>query len=100
MEKPDHHILVCSSFRQNGEAKGVCHKKGARDLLQYLQQEVTDRGLTIAISCTGCFSICEKGPAMVVYPEGYWYGEMTEERIDSVLDALEEGKAVEELLLT
>ena len=100
MDKPDHHILVCSSFRLNGEAKGVCHKKGAGDLLQYLQTEINDRGLAVALSCTGCLSICEKGPAMVVYPEGAWYGEMNEERIDRVLDGLEEGRVVEELLLT
>jgi (2Fe-2S) ferredoxin len=100
MDKPDHHILVCSSFRLNGDPKGVCHRKGSPDLLQHLQQEINDRGMSVAISCTGCFSICEKGPAMVVYPGGHWYGEMTPERIDTVLDALEEGNSVEEMLLT
>jgi (2Fe-2S) ferredoxin len=100
MEKPDHHVLVCSSFRLNGDAKGVCHKKGAADLLQYLQGEINDRGLAVAVSCTGCLSICEKGPVMVVYPEGAWYGQMDTDRIDKVLDAMEEGKIVEEYLLT
>ncbi len=100
MEKPDHHILVCNSFRLNGDTKGVCHRKGAVDLLQYLQREIDDRGMSIAVSCTGCFSICEKGPAMVVYPQGSWYGEMTTERIDTVLDALENGEEAKELLLT
>ena len=51
------------------------------------------------VSSTGCLKVCDRGPAMVVYPEGWWYGELTEERVDEILDALQEGKAVEEYLL-
>jgi len=36
---------------------------------------------------------------MVVYPKGSWYGDMNEEKIDEVLDALKEGKEAEGLLL-
>lgn len=33
MEKPEHHIFVCASFRADGDGKGVCKKKGSVDLL-------------------------------------------------------------------
>jgi (2Fe-2S) ferredoxin len=37
---------------------------------------------------------------MVIYPQGYWYGNIeNEDMIDQILDALEEGESVEELLL-
>jgi (2Fe-2S) ferredoxin len=32
---------------------------------------------------------------MVVYPEGHWYGEVNEEKIDEVLDAIGEGRVAE-----
>ncbi len=52
------------------------------------------------VSSTGCMNRCEKGPLMVIYPEGSWYGEVNEEKIDEILDALKEGKEATELLLT
>lgn len=101
MEKPKHHILICTSSRVVGEPKGACAKRDAGELLQYLQSEVDDRGMEgIMISNTGCLKVCDRGPAMVIYPEGYWYGNLTEDAIDQILDALETGEACEEYLLT
>lgn len=99
MQKPDHHIFVCASFRTSGEPQGVCHRKGAGDLMGCLEEEIADRGIDAMVSSTGCMKLCEKGPVMVVYPEGHWYGKMTEEKIETILDALEEGQAAEALLI-
>ena len=99
MEKPKHHIFVCSSSRVSGEPKGFCSKNAA-GLIQYLQTEINDRGLeNILVTNTGCLKVCDRGPAMVIYPEGYWYGGLTESVIDEILDALENGEAAEEYLL-
>jgi len=95
MEKPEHHILVCASFRVAGEAKGACHRKEAVSLLQYLETEIIDRNLDARVSSTGCLKQCEHGPVMVVYPEGHWYGEVNEEKVDEVLDAIGEGRVAE-----
>lgn len=97
--KPDHHILVCMSFRGT-EAKGKCVKLGAQSLLQYTESEVADRGLNAFVSSTGCLQFCDEGPIVVVYPEGWWYkGVKGEDEIDEILDALEEGEPYEELLM-
>jgi (2Fe-2S) ferredoxin len=99
MQKPTHHILVCASFRVGGESKGICHKKGS-DLLPYIESELSDRGMDdVMISSTGCLNLCEKGPLMVVYPAGSWYGEVDEEKVDAILDALQEGEEAADLLL-
>jgi (2Fe-2S) ferredoxin len=37
---------------------------------------------------------------MVVHPNNYWYGGVTEEAIDEILDALEVGKPVEKYLIS
>jgi (2Fe-2S) ferredoxin len=101
MQKPSRHIFVCASFRVSGEPQGFCHKKGSTSLLQYLETELSDRGMTdVQVSSTGCLRVCERGPALVVYPEKWWYGKIDgEAAIDTILDALEEGKPAEAYLI-
>jgi (2Fe-2S) ferredoxin len=99
MKKPDFHILVCASFR-GLEAKGKCIKKDSMQLINYLEEEVTERGLNAVVSSTGCLKLCEQGPILVVYPQGHWYGNVTgEDAVDEILNALENGKPAEGLLL-
>ncbi len=99
MKKPEVHILVCASFRGT-EAKGKCIKKGSLSLIQYLEEECADRSIDAVISSTGCLNLCDRGPILVVYPMGHWYGGIEgEDAIDEILDAIEEGKPAEHLLL-
>jgi (2Fe-2S) ferredoxin len=100
MEKPKHHLLLCASFRVGGEPKGYCHKKGSTSLLQYIEEEVLDRGMDVLLSTTGCLKQCEKGPVVVIYPDNIWYGSVeSESAVDEILDALENGGTAERLLL-
>jgi (2Fe-2S) ferredoxin len=101
MKKPKHHIFVCASFRVKGDPQGICHKKNSMDLLQYLEQELADRDLTeVVVSSTGCLKVCETGPTLVVYPENWWYGRVDSElAIDTIIEALEEGKPVQAYLI-
>ena len=99
MEKPDCHILVCCSFRGT-EAKGKCIKKNALDLIPYIEEELADRGINAIVSSTGCLKLCEEGPVMVVYPQGHWYGGVaSQEIVDDIIDAMENGKVAEDYLL-
>ena len=97
MHKPQYHFLLCNSFRANGEPQGVCHKKGAADLLQYLQGEIADRGIDAVVSTTSCLNVCEKGPVLVIYPQEWWYHDVDEAKVDQILDALQADQPVEEL---
>ena len=76
-------------------------KKNSLDFIPYIEEEIADRGLDAMVSSTGCLKYCEEGPVVVVYPEGYWYGGVTDEGVvDEILDALEEGKPAESHLLS
>jgi (2Fe-2S) ferredoxin len=99
MEKPDYHIFVCNSFRLKGEPQGVCNKKGAVDLLGMLENEIIERDLNAQVTSTGCLKVCDRGPAMVIYPAGWWYGEVDEDKLEEILDALEEGTPAEDHLI-
>jgi (2Fe-2S) ferredoxin len=99
MTKPEKHMFVCASFRLGGNPQGVCAKKGAGDLLAYLETELGDRGMSdVAVTSTGCLKICDRGPVLVVYPDNTWYGGVEgESEIDMILDALEDGGTAKEL---
>jgi (2Fe-2S) ferredoxin len=98
MNKPNHHIFVCASFRTSGDPQGVCHKKGSTSFLPYIENEIIDRGLEdVIVSSCGCLKGCDEGPVMVIYPENVWYGKVDgEAAIDAILDALEAGETAED----
>ncbi len=96
MIKPEHHLFICGSARASGELKGVCCNKDSVALLSYAQGEVQDRMLDgVEISMTGCLNMCTRGPVVIDYPSGIFYEKATEELIDEILDAIEDGSVCE-----
>lgn len=101
MKKPTFHILVCNSYRIAGAAQGACNRKNAPQMIQYLTEGAADRGLDVAVSSTACLNVCAQGPVVVVHPQNVWYGGIdSEEKMDSILDALENNEIVEELKIS
>ena len=97
---PEKQLFVCQSFRVGGEQKGFCHRQ-TDGFLQYLEEELIDRGLDIQIVATGCMKQCESGPIMVLQPDNLWFkGVNSEEAIDAILDGIEDGEPAEDYLLS
>lgn len=100
MALPEKQLMLCQSFRANGDPKGLCHKQ-TDGFLQYIEEEILDRGLDIQIVATGCLKQCEAGPVMVLQPDNLWFKEMnSEEAIDTVLDGIEDGEAPADYLIS
>ncbi|WOO37402.1 2Fe-2S ferredoxin [Anaerocolumna sp. AGMB13020] len=102
MVSPKYHIFVCTSCRINGVQKGFCFSKDSVDIVQKFMEGVDERDLSgdVMITNTGCFGICEKGPVAVVYPEGIWYGNLTEENVETIIEQhFENGNPVKELMI-
>lgn len=100
MNKPKKHIFVCTSSRMTGQQKGYCHTKAGVEIVAAFMEEIEDRELgdEVFVSNTGCFGICEKGPIVVIYPDNVWYGNVTAEDVEKIMDEhIEGGKAVKEL---
>jgi (2Fe-2S) ferredoxin len=93
MQKPNHHIFVCTSSRANGQQKGFCHGKESVEIMTKFMEEIEERGIggEVFLSNTGCFGICEKGPVVVVYPDNVWYGSVTSDDVCEILDQHIEG---------
>jgi len=92
MAIPERMIICCQSFRAAGDPKGICHKQ-TDGFLQYVEEEILDRGLDALVVGSTCLKQCESGPMMVIQPENWWFkGVDSEEAIDTILDGLEDGE--------
>jgi len=89
MQKPKYHVFVCSSSRITGQQKGYCFSKDSVSIIQKFMEEIEERELggDILVTNTGCLGICNKGPIVIVYPDGVWYKEVT---VDDVTEIVEE----------
>lgn len=99
MQKPKNHIFICASTRLNGKVQGSCKNKESHNLVAMFNEEIMNRDLDteVMVTSTGCVGLCEKGPIVMIYPQQVWYGEVTEDDIDDILDALEKGEVVDRL---
>jgi len=73
MQPYRYHVFVCD--QQKPEGVPCCSARGSRKLVDALRGEVAAQGLAGQVQITPCGSLglCERGPNMVVYPEGVWY---------------------------
>jgi (2Fe-2S) ferredoxin len=81
------HIFICTNERADKSRKS-CGEAHGLELVGLFKKEIKDRGLNIEIRAqkAGCLDACDFGPALVVYPEGIFYGEVTS---DDVLEIVE-----------
>lgn len=83
----NHHVFICTNFRQNGEQ--CCGAAQAETLRAYAKKKLRAMGLAgqgrCRINAAGCLDRCALGPVMVIYPEGTWYTYHNEADIDEIL---------------
>ncbi|HTP53033.1 MAG TPA: (2Fe-2S) ferredoxin domain-containing protein [Anaeromyxobacteraceae bacterium] len=96
----ERHVFVCENRRPEGDRRGCCAARGGLALREALKAEVKRRGLQsrVRVNAAGCLDACEHGPALVVYPEGVWYGPVSAADVLEIVDShLVSGRPVERL---
>jgi NADP-reducing hydrogenase subunit HndC len=94
LRKTSAHVLICRHK--------TCLKQGGKAAAKALKHTLKERGLRDEVMMTkiNCLDQCGRGPVMVVYPDGVWYGGVDEECArEIVIEHLEKGRAVEKRVL-
>ena len=101
MEPFRYHIYVCD--QQKPEGVPSCTACGSRGMIEALRREIVAQSLANDVQITTCGSLglCERGPNMVVYPEGVWYSGVRAEDVREIVDShFRQGRPVSRLVNT
>ena len=74
----ERHVFLCIG-------PDCCEPAEAQVVWETIKQRVKETGIRAMRTKAQCFRICTGGPWIVVYPEGVWYGAMTVDRFERIL---------------
>jgi (2Fe-2S) ferredoxin/2-polyprenyl-3-methyl-5-hydroxy-6-metoxy-1,4-benzoquinol methylase len=98
MEPFRYHVFVCD--QQKPEGAPCCAARGSGKTIEALRREIAARGLMDEVQITVCGSLglCERGPNLIVYPEGVWYSQVRPEDVPELVKThFQEGRVLERL---
>ncbi|KUK14143.1 MAG: NADH-quinone oxidoreductase subunit [bacterium] len=87
------HVLVCMG--------AGCVSAGSELIKEKLEKEIKEKGIDVEVKVigTGCMGPCEKGPLIMVYPEGALYQKVSLDDVDLIVEEhLLKGRVVRRLL--
>ncbi len=87
MEPFKYHVYVCT--QEKPDEMPCCAASGSQQVLEALRSAIHEAGLhdNVQITTCGSLGLCERGPNMVVYPEGVWYSRV---QVDDVAEIVRE----------
>jgi (2Fe-2S) ferredoxin/precorrin-6B methylase 2 len=98
MEPFHYHVFICDQKKPEGVP--CCPARGSAATIDALRKEVGARGLIDDVQITTCGSlgVCERGPNLVVYPEGVWYSGVRPEDVPELVEShFVQGRVLERL---
>lgn len=89
MKRFNKHIFICENHRPEGHPRGCCAEKGSVEIRSKFKSRLKELGINsiIRINAAGCLDACEFGVSVVVYPEQYWYGGVTKDDVEEIIQS-------------
>lgn len=87
------HVLVCGGTG--------CTSSNSLKIIERFEELIEKNGLSeeVKVVRTGCFGLCERGPIVIVYPEGAFYARIKPEDVDIIVsEHLIKGRIVQDLI--
>lgn len=80
------HVFICTN--QKEAPKKCCGEAHGSALVEAFKQALKEKGLAAQIRAqkTGCLDVCAFGPALVVYPEGVFYGNVQLADVEEIVE--------------
>jgi NADP-reducing hydrogenase subunit HndC len=88
-------ITLCSG--------SACQASGSKEVAAGIEEEIKKQGLSglVDLRKTGCHGFCERGPIIVIHPEGICYLQIEPKDVPEIISrTIKEGKVIERLLYT
>ena len=95
----ERHLFICTNRRPDGSPRGCCATKGGEELRLAFKKELDAQGVKNArANGAGCLDACERGMAVVVYPDNVWYGPVDKSDVAEIVrEHVKDGRPVERL---
>jgi (2Fe-2S) ferredoxin len=89
VKRYNYHIFVCENKRPDGHPKGCCANKGSTEIREHFKSRLKELGLqaNVRANSAGCLDSCEFGVSVVVYPEQIWYGAVTKNDVEEIIQS-------------
>jgi (2Fe-2S) ferredoxin len=94
------HIFICTN--EKAEGKKCCGEKHGMELVEAFKKLVKDHQINTEVRAqrAGCFDVCSFGPAVVVYPEGIFYGPVQMSDVQEIFEEhIQNDRPVQRLML-
>lgn len=84
--KYDKHIFICAN--QKAEGKKCCGEVKGMELVEKFREVLKAKGLQTSVRAqrAGCLDACSFGPSMVIYPEGTYYGNVSIDDVEKIVE--------------
>jgi len=81
------HVFICTNQKDGG--KKCCGAEHGMALVDAFKASLKEKGLHTEIRAqkTGCLDVCGLGPALVVYPEGVFYGGVQLSDVEEIVES-------------
>jgi len=96
------HVFICTNERSAEDPRGCCVSRGGREVAAAFKTKLYERGLKRIVrpNKAGCLDQCAQGVSVVVYPDGVWYGGVSVDDVDEIIEQhIVGGRPVERLVV-
>jgi len=81
------HIFICCNQREPEHPRGSCDPAQSGEVHKAFKKALSQRGIrNVRANRAGCMDQCEHGPAVVVYPEAVWYGNVRPQDAEQIVE--------------
>ena len=90
MQRISHHLLLCATATKAkccDSALGAQTWNELKSVVRELNLENTERPEGIVLrSKADCLRVCERGPILLVWPDGIWYADVSPDRVKRIIE--------------